>query len=151
MKSLLDALEAMPDIRPEKGASDEIIAGVERALGFRFPEDYKTLLRRHDGGVFAGARLFNLAQDGNFRVLSSEVQKIETYLGEELPKVATREMIPVGDDGGGHLFLLDLRGADAKSCPVLEWGHGASNGKEPAVAAHSIQAFVEDKLVCAQA
>lgn len=151
MERLLDTLGAMPDIRPEKGASDETIASVERTLGFRFPEDYKALLRRHDGGVFAGARLFNLAPDGNFRVLASEMQKIETYLGEELPKVATREMIPVGDDGGGNLFLLDLRAADANSCPVLKWGHEALNGKEPGVAANSIREFVEDRLVCTPA
>jgi hypothetical protein len=85
--------------------TDADISGVESALGRIFPEDYKTMLKKINGGTIC-------LQEGSpvqaIVTLWSLENLMEMYDGYLFPKYAP-EIIPIGADTGVHALCFDYR------------------------------------------
>jgi hypothetical protein len=113
-------------------ASEEALRQVERQLGTALPDDYWGFLAEHNGGylepnthpseVGASVRLFYSAGPTDVEELDELESMAELYSPEgetddELPP----GFLPIGEDDGGNLILLEVNGESPGS--VHFWEH----------------------------
>ncbi|MEU8184886.1 SMI1/KNR4 family protein [Micromonospora sp. NPDC049044] len=109
---------AVPYLRQEAPASEELVARLEGRLGHPLPNTYRAYLRQHDGGRLANNdqavnTIFSL---GDVPDYASMWDRLDTYDG----RVPTW-LLPVARDEYGNLFTISLRDIDNGS--VWFWNH----------------------------
>jgi len=93
-------------------ASPEEIAGLEKTIGARLPEDYRQFLLAYGPSTFSAlVNCTPAAEPLYFGWFFSAAEVLTAIDGWEdaLPE----SIIPIADDGGGNAFCLGVRGADA--------------------------------------
>ena len=114
---------------PDQPASEEQLAEVERALGVRLPQSYRTFLREFGGGNFGLAAIF-CAEPNSEWYLPQKQSEASHYLPEAL--------LAFSDDfaGGNYVFkVVDGQARDA----VFYWNQ---DGGESATEFNDVLEFV---------
>lgn len=89
-------------LRPDRRATDEMLAAVERALGARLPASYRELLRRFGGGDFIFVSLMSADPDSD-----NYLPRCHATWRESLDD----EYVPFCDDGCGGVYAFRRDGA----------------------------------------
>jgi hypothetical protein len=126
---------------------DAAVRGLELELGLSLPDDYRSFLRKYQGGVpdqsdfvLPGSR-GHVGTVGAFLGLSPQqgldyIPRTVALLGERLPA----RLLPIATSGGGDYVLLDLRSAQPS---VLYWRHElAGTADELTQLAPNFEAFL---------
>ena len=105
---------------------ESAVSVLEGFLGLRIPGDYRVFLL-NDNGEWGGGKDFNVPGQGSTS-LSYFFPLVSKILADNLPykiKLYKRripeEMLPIGSDTGGNLFLLSLKGKDRGA--IFFWDH----------------------------
>jgi TPR repeat protein/cell wall assembly regulator SMI1 len=116
LRSLLDRIADWLEANASKlerlpsAASDEQIASLEEALGCELPEELVTLLRFERAlDVFEYARILP-------DHWAAHLEHTASHRGGE-PSFAAKRWLPLFEDGGGNLWIVDLSGPR----PVVRW------------------------------
>jgi hypothetical protein len=114
---------------------EERVAAAERELGLRFPESYRTFLRRYGAGFLFGYEIAGVPLE---RCTDEEppfwCHVADDTLGYRQAAGLPEHYVVISGDGGDYWFLLDTSQTDANGeCPVVAWGSGADG---PVVAAN---------------
>ncbi|MEZ6046986.1 MAG: SMI1/KNR4 family protein [Planctomycetaceae bacterium] len=111
-------------------ASEEHIAVVENAIGYRLPDDYREFARFYSGGspnetdvefsdpetgtFYASVGVFFTLSPEDDRNILSWMKRTEFF---------PVDLVAFAGDGGGNYFCLDFR-RDDKNPPVVFWHSG---------------------------
>lgn len=128
----------------------------EKKLGFIFPEDYKDFLLNYNGGkpeknacIFPnGDAGYGTLVDCLFGFCDDEyISVVENYF--DYKNRIPSNTFPIGEDPGGNLLLISIRGDDYGS--IYFWDHNleAGMGEEPdysnmTFVAHSFDEFINN-------
>jgi cell wall assembly regulator SMI1 len=113
-------------------ASEEALRQVEQHLGIELPDDHRGFLAEHNGGylepnahpnpVGASVRLLYSAGPADVEELDDLESMAELYSPEgEADDELLPGFLPIGEDDGGNLILLDVKGDSPGS--VHFWEH----------------------------
>lgn len=98
------------------GLSLDNIRAFELRHGLALPDEYRRLLLQHDGGRLS-RRLSGPAGASLLLFQLFRLEFAEAEAGTFFNSIA-RFMLPIGDNGGGDYYLLDLRDGS-----VRYWNH----------------------------
>jgi len=101
-------------------ASEELITGVERRLGLRFPKEYRTFLSRFGAALCNGFEVYGLvdAPDAGEPPIWSDLRG---SLRKRVERSLEMSLLPISDDGGDYKFYLTT---GAASGGVVVYGPG---------------------------
>jgi hypothetical protein len=138
-------------------ASEEMIATVERVLGVRFPEDFRSIIPTAHGGSPAPVSRFRYADPdlGHVGTSLGAVMSFDAASSDYILKrhailagegIIPALVVPFGEDGGGDFMAFDFRG-HAADPPVVYVSHEsateANEGENVYPLAPSFTAFLE--------
>lgn len=97
--------------------SDNRLELFEQEIGFALPEDFKYIIRRHNGISLLGTEVLGI--DRSFREASlKEVYKFEHFnAAHKMPP----EFLPFSPDGRGNHYCLNLAKTEGGICPIVFW------------------------------
>jgi cell wall assembly regulator SMI1 len=132
----------IPSIAPESAIRD-----VELALGVRFPADYRTILREHQGqtvepGVFdvgRGTDVLNCLLPAVCEGPYAGYSILRTYA--DLAQLLPPGIYPICDTPGGNKICLDYR-TDPDKPAVVHWDHEQEPQAAISLLASSFAAFL---------
>lgn len=158
----------MVEITENEGPlSTEELDSVEKQLGVRFPDDYRSFMLKYNGGrtepdgfAISWSDGQNAGDDWKTSTLSwlffvfEDLDEDENLLTMNLETFSGRipeDTVAVGRDAGGNLILLVVTGENLGS--VLFWvkAYEAGNGRTPGydnvgIVADSFEEFLGNKL-----
>lgn len=118
-------------VESEAATSDMELDAVERSLGFSFPHEYRSFLKRWNGGRPV-PKVFSFTENGNvtqgavawfFAVYDGKYENFEkTYRVFKITKRRILDnLIPIARDGFGNLICISMAGDDRGS--IIFWDH----------------------------
>jgi cell wall assembly regulator SMI1 len=111
------------------GASTEQIESVEAELGLELPEGYRRFLARHDGGHLEGNFLPPEADASARYLYSAGPNDDEDILDLVSAATVHPDYLAVGEDDGGNVICLKVRGEDCGA--AYFWTHDAFANTDP--------------------
>jgi cell wall assembly regulator SMI1 len=107
--------------------AESTVTEAERALGIRFPDDYRRCLIQFHGASPAVSDFVVVTQDGRrFNscvgvLLTADPRDAENILAMHSGMGPYKDgpVIPIIDDGGGDFVCLDYRGKGAREAPRI--------------------------------
>jgi cell wall assembly regulator SMI1 len=141
MDNLIDAFS---DKEHGSGATDSEISNAESLLGVRFPESYRSFLRRIGWGRFSHQELYGLGSDtpAYLELIKNTLVERDT-MGPPMPS----QLVPVMNDGAGNHFCLDSTTVVDGECPVVFWDHEQGFNQTPQTVAQSFDKWMVDLLM----
>ncbi|KKO89205.1 hypothetical protein AAW12_24080 [Sphingobacterium sp. Ag1] len=96
---------------------DSRLENLESQIGFKLPEDFKYILKKHNKFSLAGTEVYGLSENYGGSSLDF-VYNFEHFEAEqEMPK----PFFPFSPDGQGNHYCLDLSKIKDGLCPVVFW------------------------------
>jgi cell wall assembly regulator SMI1 len=96
---------------------DSRIEDFEKIIGLKLPEDFKYIIKKHNGITLAGTEFYGLSSkfEGN------SLDKIYTFEHSEVENPMPNFFFPFSPDGQGNHYCLDLSKIQDNICPVVFW------------------------------
>jgi hypothetical protein len=118
------------------GATDQAIDEFFRARDLACPTDYADFLRRYNGGCFSEGLLAKTPLGpllvSYFSTLAPSPRRYIPAMMEHLEEYIPAGFVPVADDPGGNLYLLDCGCDSERNGKVYFWDHErASPAEDP--------------------
>jgi SMI1-KNR4 cell-wall len=106
--------------------SEELVRKLESRVGARLPENYRQFLLQHNGGKPSPGRFTipRLGVDGVVHVLFGVDRSRQLDILQwmrELQDDVPEGFIPIGNDPGGNMILLDISDSSGGASPVYYW------------------------------
>jgi hypothetical protein len=123
---VVTAMRQYTCIKMHRGASQDQIAHVSRALSVRFPKSYKYLLSECGWIDMNGQILYGLGPDAKDRhsvLVNSDIESVRAD-----PPMLHR-LIPLMNDGFGNHYCLDTKYIVDGECPIVFWDHEHPRGE----------------------
>lgn len=122
--SMMDDKLRELDLKPEGGKPAKVEA-IEERVGATLPEGYRRFLTMYGGGMF-GEDVYYSDQKQDGPVLFGWFFDPEEVLDaiESFSEVIPESMIPIGEDGGGNLYCLGVKGGDENGVYFHDHGVG---------------------------
>lgn len=110
--------------RRRRGAAEGDIEALEREIGTRLPDDYRTFLLESDGGI-PETNEFEIPGEDNDSGVNEflSVAEIRSVRAEDAGRFAD-DAVPIAHAEGGNLVFLDVA-----SGGVLFWDHEFENAR----------------------
>jgi cell wall assembly regulator SMI1 len=125
--------------------NDNRIELFEKEIGFLLPEDFKYLIRRHNGLSLSGTEIKGI-DSANGESALSQLYKFEHYeVGNPMPV----ELLPFSADGMGNHYCFNLSEMKDGSCPVVFWQHDFEydNSNEVEICNDNIIAWIKEVMI----
>lgn len=97
--------------------TDNRLEKLEESIGYELPEDFKFILKKHNGVSLAGTEIFGLSS----KLRGSSLDKIYLFEHTEVENVMPQYFLPFSPDGRGNHYCLDLSKLENNLCPVIFW------------------------------
>lgn len=97
--------------------SDSRLEVFEEKIGHLLPDDFKYMLKKHNGFSLSGIEVFGFDEG----LKGSSLDQVYQYEHFEVTNKMPLEFLPFSPDGRGNHYCLDLSRTDAGSCPVVFW------------------------------
>jgi cell wall assembly regulator SMI1 len=91
----------------------------ENTLGLKLPNDYKELLKIHNGFDLMGATIYGIGNSSHNRSLEKIHKREHTEVANPLYEC----LVPFSPDGGGNHYCFDTRTINEGSCNIIFWQH----------------------------
>lgn len=101
----------------EGNVSELKLEEFEKEIGFKLPDDFKYILKKHNGITLAGTEVYLLSDKGEDNSLDN-IFKFEHY---EVENPMPVNFLPFSPDGRGNHYCLDLARNSDGLCPVVFW------------------------------
>ncbi|MFY1048499.1 SMI1/KNR4 family protein [Chryseobacterium sp. GP-SGM7] len=96
---------------------DSRIEDLEKEIGYKLPEDFKYIIKKHNRIILAGTQVYGLSQELKGSSLDM-IYKFEHFEAENpMPKF----FFPFSPDGQGNHYCLDLSKITDEICHVVFW------------------------------
>lgn len=96
---------------------DSRIEDLEKEIGYKLPEDFKYIIKKHNRIILAGTQVYGMSQELKGSSLDM-IYKFEHFEAENpMPKF----FFPFSPDGQGNHYCLDLSKITDEICPVVFW------------------------------
>lgn len=135
---LAELLERDPTKRFGLGVSDTELNTASAELGAVLTGCYRLFLKRFGWGGVGSIELFGLGVDVPLYLSLTAMTRSER---EEMSPALPVHLIPLMNDGGGHLYCLDARVSGEP--PVVFWDHTAG---EPAQVASDFTTWLAERI-----
>lgn len=103
----------------EEDISDLKLEEFEKEIGCKLADDFKYILKKHNGIILAGTEVYSLSDDAEGKSLDN----IFTFEHDEVENPMPKNFLPFSPDGRGNHYCLDLAGNSDGICPVVFWQH----------------------------
>ncbi|UZT99053.1 SMI1/KNR4 family protein [Chryseobacterium fluminis] len=90
---------------------------LEQEIGYKLPEEFVYILKKHNGIILCGTEVYGLASELRGRSLDI-IYKFEHF---EVENPMPVYFFPFSPDGRGNHYCLDLSKAAGGMCPVVFW------------------------------
>ncbi|MFL9872420.1 SMI1/KNR4 family protein [Paraburkholderia megapolitana] len=136
MKELTYSKHEHSSVRHD-GASDEEIDEFFSSRGLACPADYRAFLQKYNGGCFnegylADTSLGPLLVSYFSTLAPSKNRHIPTQI-ENLDEYIPSGFVPIADDPGGNLYLLDCDRNSERNGKIYFWNHESAEPSEDPV------------------
>lgn len=101
----------------EKEILDARIEDLEKEIGYKLPEDFKYVIKKHNGITLAGTEIYGLSSELKGCSLDM-VYKFEHF---EVNSPMPKNFFPFSPDGQGNHYCFDLSKIKDSICPVVFW------------------------------
>lgn len=96
---------------------DTRVEDFEQKIGFKLPEDFKYILKKHNGITLAGTEIFGLSS----KFKGNSLDEIYEFEHSEVENTMPNFFIPFSPDGQGNHYCLDLSKLIEGICPIVFW------------------------------
>lgn len=96
---------------------DERLEQFESEIKFDLPEDFKYILKKHNGFSLSGTQVYGL--DKEFR--GASINEIYRFEHHEVDNKMPSYILPFSPDGRGNHYCLNLSKNNNGICPVIFW------------------------------
>lgn len=96
---------------------DARIEDLEKEIGYKLPDDFKYVLKKHNGITLAGTEIYGLSSELKGKSLDM-IYKFEHF---EVVNPMPKNFFPFSPDGQGNHYCLDLSKIQDDICPVIFW------------------------------
>lgn len=96
---------------------DSRLESLEEEIGYKLPEDFKYIMKKHNGITLAGTQIYGLSA----KLKESSLGKIYAFEHSEVENPMPKNFFPFSPDGRGNHYCLDLSKLEANVCPVMFW------------------------------
>lgn len=96
---------------------DSRIEHLESEIGYQLPEDFKYILKKHNGITLAGTEIFGLSPE----LRGGSLDMIYKFEHFEVENPMPKNFFPFFPDGQGNHYCLDLSKMENGICPVIFW------------------------------
>jgi cell wall assembly regulator SMI1 len=100
-----------------KSIEDSRVENLEKEIGFKLSEDFKYIIKKHNGIILAGTEIYGLSSELRGKSID-EIYKFEHY---EVENPMPKNFFPFSPDGQGNHYCLDLSKIENGICPVIFW------------------------------
>ncbi|RQR79225.1 SMI1/KNR4 family protein [Burkholderia sp. Bp9012] len=119
------------------GATDEAIDEFFSSHNLTCPSDYRVFLKKYNGGCFNEGYLqetpigplivsyFSTLAASKNRHIPTQIENLDEYI--------PAGFVPIADDPGGNLYLMDCDGSSERNGKVYFWNHESAEPAEEAV------------------
>jgi cell wall assembly regulator SMI1 len=126
--------------------SEEHVVEVEKALGVRFPDDYRRLIPQCHGASPTPVDYIESRGTGPHQMLSfdpaDEYYIVDTVAGLAIDNQLPDKVIPFAEDAGGDMMCFDFR-EDPANPKVIYWAHDSGEPDPFYFLASSFTEFIE--------
>lgn len=121
-KKCLDTLEKLYKFSEDilqlgEPIGDERLENFEKSLGYKLPEDFKFIIKKHNGIILAGTEIFGLSAD----LREGSIDKVYAFEHFETENEMPEFFLPFSPDGQGNHYCFDLSKLQDGICPVVFW------------------------------
>ena len=102
-----------------KPIADNRIEDFENRIEYNFPEDFKYLIKKHNGFTLNGTEVYGIEKE--FK--GSSLDKIYDFEHYEVDNPMPKYFLPFSPDGSGNHYCLDLSRIENEICPIVFWQH----------------------------
>ncbi|UKB82740.1 SMI1/KNR4 family protein [Chryseobacterium sp. MEBOG06] len=96
---------------------DSRLENLEQKIGLKLPQDFKYILKKHNGITLAGTEIYGLSE--NFR--GNSLDEIYNFEHREVENPMPIFFFPFSPDGQGNHYCLDLSKLNENICPIVFW------------------------------
>lgn len=99
------------------GIYDARLESFEQKIGHLLPDDFKFILKKHNGLSLSGIAVYGL----DINLKGSSLDEVYEYEHFKVDHKMPLEFLPFSPDGRGNHYCLDLSRLEGRSCPVVFW------------------------------
>lgn len=89
----------------------------EKNIGFSLPNDFKYILKKHNGISILGTEIYGYDEE----LKDSSLEQVYKFEHFEVPNKMPPQFLPFSTDGRGNHYCLDLLRCIDGICPVVFW------------------------------
>ena len=89
----------------------------ENEIGFELPQDYKYIIKLHNGISLLGTAIIGIDESYKEASLEAVYRFEHSTVAHKMPK----EFLPFSQDGRGNHYCLNLAKINNSTCPVVFW------------------------------